>query len=103
MSRIRQRAREAVEEFTESEQVEEFQANPEDFLSARERGSGTVGTRIEQQTAALPDAAEIINRSFPGREASGQFVNAISPVVIPNRQSLFWRLLPIGLLLIFVF
>ena len=103
MSRIRQRAREAVEEFTESEQVEEFQANPEDFLSARERGSGTVGTRIEQQTAALPDAAEIINRSFPGREASGQFVNAISPVVIPNRQSLFWRLLPIGLLLTFVF
>jgi regulator of protease activity HflC (stomatin/prohibitin superfamily) len=103
MSRARQRAREAVEEFTEDEQFEEFQADPEDFLSARERGGGTAGTRIEQQTAALTDAAEIINRSFPEREASGQFVNAISPVVIPNRQSLFWRLLPIGLLLIFVF
>jgi len=103
MSRIRQRAREAVEEFTESEQFEEFQADPQDFLSARERGGGTAGTRIEQQTAALTDAAEIINRSFPEREASGQLVNAISPVVIPNRQSLFWRLLPIGLLLIFVF
>src|SRR5918998_4990549 len=103
MSRIRQRAREAVEEFAESEQFEEFQADPQDFLSARERGGGTAGTRIEQQTAALTDAAEIINRSFPQREASGQFVNAISPVVIPNRQSLFWRLLPIGLLLIFVF
>ena len=103
MSRIRQRAREAVEQFTESEQFEEFQANPEDFLSARERGGGTAGTRIEQQTAALTDAAEIINRSFPKREAAGQFVNVISPVVIPNRQSLFWRLLPIGLLLIFVF
>ena len=102
MSRARQRAREAVEEFTEGEQFEEFQANPEDFLSARERGGGTAGTRIEQQTAALTDAAEIINRSFPEREASGQFVNAVSPVVIPNRQSLFWRLLPIGLLLIFV-
>ncbi|MDP9474889.1 MAG: SPFH domain-containing protein [Actinomycetota bacterium] len=103
MSRVRQRAREAVEEFTEGEQFEEFQADPEDFLSAKERGGGTAGTRIEQQTAALTDAAEIINRSFPEREASGQFVNAVSPVVIPNRQSLFWRLLPIGLLLIFVF
>jgi len=103
MSRARQRAREAVEGFTEGEQFEEFQADPEDFLSARERGGGTAGTRIEQQTAALTDAAEIINRSFPEREASGQSVNAISPVVIPNRQSLFWRLLPIGLLLIFVF
>ena len=102
MSRTRQRAREAVEGFTEGEQFEEFQADPEDFLSARERGGGTAGTRIEQQTAALTDAAEIINRSFPEREASGQFVNAVSPVVIPNRQSLFWRLLPIGLLLIFV-
>ncbi len=103
MSRVRQQAREVVEEFTESQQFEEFQADPEDFLSARERGGGTAGTRIEQQTAALTDAAEIINRSFPEREASGQSVNAISPVVIPNRQSLFWRLLPIGLLLIFVF
>ena len=103
MSRVRQRAREAVEGLTEGEQFEEFQADPEDFLSARERGGGTAGTSIEQQTAALSDAAEIINRSFPKREASGQFVNAISPVVIPNRQSLFWRLLPIGLLLIFVF
>jgi regulator of protease activity HflC (stomatin/prohibitin superfamily) len=103
MSRIRQRAGEAFEEFTEGEQFEEFQADPEDFLSARERGGGTAGTRIEQQSAALADAAEIINRSFPQREASGQFVNAISPVVIPNRQSLFWRLLPIALLLIFVF
>src|SRR5918992_533129 len=102
MSRVRQRAREAVEEFTEGEQFEEFQADPEDFLSARERGGGTTGTKIEQQTAALTEAAEIINRSFPEREASGQFVNAVSPVVIPNRQSLFWRLLPIGLLLIFV-
>ncbi len=103
MSRVRQRAREAVEEFTGGEQLEEFQADPEDFLSARERGGGTAETRIEQQSAALTDAAEIINRSFPEREASGHLVNAISPVVIPNRQSLFWRLLPIGLLLIFVF
>ena len=49
MSRIRQRAREVVEGFTEGEQFEEFQADPEDFLSARERGGGTAGTRIAQQ------------------------------------------------------
>lgn len=102
MARVRERVRAAAEEFAGDEQFEEFKANPEDFLSARERG-GTAGTRIEQQTAALTEAAEIINRSFPEMEASGQFVNAISPVVIPNRQSLFWRLLPIGMLLIFVF
>ncbi|MGH3108603.1 MAG: hypothetical protein ACRDN7_08395, partial [Rubrobacter sp.] len=54
---------------------------------------GTTGTRIDQQTAALSDAAEIVNRSFPTLEPSGRFINAISPVVIPNRQSLFWRIM----------
>src|SRR5215210_3692161 len=68
------------------------------------RGSaGTTGTRIEQQTAALSEAAEIVNRSFPTVDTSGRFINAISPVVIPNRQSLFWRLMPIGMLAVFVF
>ena len=100
MAEVRQRVREAVEGFSQDDTLEEFQVDAQDFLSARERG-GTAGTRIEQQSATLTDAAEIINRSFPERE-SGQLVNAICPVVIPNRQSLFWRLLPIGLLLIFV-
>ncbi len=71
------------------------------LFSARERG-GTTGTRIDQQTAALSDAAEIVNRSFPTLEPSGRFINAISPVVIPNRQSLFWRLMPIGMMLVFL-
>jgi hypothetical protein len=90
-------AGEAVDEVTEK-RFEQFTIDARDFLSARERG-GTTGTSIEQASASLADAAEIVNRSFPERGASGQFINAISPVVIPARQSLFWRLLPIGLLI----
>ncbi|HEV8045275.1 MAG TPA: SPFH domain-containing protein, partial [Rubrobacter sp.] len=82
--------------------TEQFKIDARDFLSARERG-GTTGTRIEQQSAALSEAAEIVNRSFPTVDESGRFINAISPVVIPNRQSLFWRLMPIGMLAVFVF
>lgn len=42
---------------------------------------------------------KIVNRSFPERGASGQLINAISSVVLLARQSLFWRLLPTGLLI----
>src|SRR5215204_2596885 len=84
------------------EDSEQFRIDARDFLSARERG-GTTGIRIDQQTAALSDAAEIVNRSFPTLEPSGRFINAISPLVIPNRQSLFWRLMPIGMMLVFFF
>jgi regulator of protease activity HflC (stomatin/prohibitin superfamily) len=83
------------------EASEQFRIDARDFLSARERG-GTTGTRIDQQTAALSDAAEIVNRSFPTLEPSGRFINAISPVVIPNRQSLFWRLMPVGMMGVFL-
>ncbi len=83
-----------------AEGTEQFSIDSRDFLSARERG-GTTGTRIEQQEAALSDASEIVNRSFPTLDPSGQFINAISPVVIPNRQSLFWRLMPIGMMVVF--
>ncbi|MGF1470782.1 MAG: SPFH domain-containing protein [Rubrobacteraceae bacterium] len=101
MAQVRQRAQEAVEKLTQDEQFGEFEIDAGDFLSARERG-GTAGTEIEQQTASLSEASEILNRSFPTQASSGEFVNVISPVVIPNRQSLFWRLLPIGLLVVFV-
>ncbi len=97
----RRRARQAVGELAGDERLDRFEINSRDFLSARERG-GTTGTRIEQSSAALSDASEIVNRSFPGQTSSGQYVNAISPVVIPNRQSLFWRLLPLSLLVVFV-
>jgi hypothetical protein len=43
------------------EESEQFRIDARDFLSARERG-GTTGTRIDQQTAALSDAVEIVNR-----------------------------------------
>ena len=96
------RAREAGGAIAENERFEQFRIDARDFLSARERG-GTTGTRIEQATASLAEASEIVNRSFPGQGSSGQFINAISPVVIPARQSLFWRLMPIGLLAVFLF
>ena len=102
MARLGERVRDAVGDFGGDGGTEQFKIDARDFLSARERG-GTTGTRIEQQTAALSEAAEIVNRSFPTVDPSGRFINAISPVVIPNRQSLFWRLMPLGMLAVFVF
>jgi regulator of protease activity HflC (stomatin/prohibitin superfamily) len=99
VERLGERARDLAEGIGDG--AEQFRIDARDFLSARERG-WTAGTRIEQQTAALSDAAEIVNRSFPTLDSSGQFINAISPVVIPNRQSLFWRLMPIGMMVFFL-
>ena len=101
MERLGDRARGLAEEIAQGDGAEQFRIDPRDFLSARERGV-TTGTRIEQQTATLSDAAEIVNRSFPALDPSGQFINAISPVVIPNRQSLFWRLMPIAMMIVFL-
>ncbi len=101
METLGEKARDLTEGIAR-EESEQFRIDARDFLSARERG-GTTGTRIDQQTAALTDAAEIVNRSFPTVEPSGRFINAISPVVIPNRQSLFWRLMPIGMMVVFLF
>ncbi|MDN5697880.1 MAG: hypothetical protein L0G70_07885 [Rubrobacter sp.] len=107
MSRTRQRAQEvgeqarnAVEDLAQGEEVEDFEVDETDFPSARERG-GTAGTRIEQSSAKLSEAAEIANRSYPERGASGGVVNVVYPVVLPDRQSLFWRLLPIGMIVVF--
>ena len=108
MSRARQRAREvvseqarnAVEDLAQGEEVEDFEVDEADFPSARERG-GTAGTRIEQSSAKLSEAAEIANRSYPERGATGGVVNVVYPVVLPDRQSLFWRLLPIGMVVVF--
>lgn len=107
MSRTRQRAREvseqarnAVEDLAQGQEVEDFEVDEADFPSARERG-GTAGTRIEQSSAKLSEAAEIANRSYPERGATGGVVNVVYPVVLPDRQSLFWRLLPIGMIVVF--
>jgi regulator of protease activity HflC (stomatin/prohibitin superfamily) len=99
MSEVRERAQDAVEEFAQEGELEDFKVNEEDFLSVRERG-GAAGTRIEQSMAKLSEAAEIANRSYPERGASG-LTNVVYPVVIPERQSLFWRLLPIGMMIVF--
>jgi regulator of protease activity HflC (stomatin/prohibitin superfamily) len=101
VERLGDRARDLAEGIAQGDGAEQFRIDARDFLSARERG-WTTGTRIGQQTAALSDAAEIVNRSFPTLDSSGQFINAISPVVIPNRQSLFWRLMPIGMMVVFL-
>jgi hypothetical protein len=63
-----QRVRGAVEDV--AGEVEQFRVDARDFLSARERG-GTAGTVIEQRDASLAEAAEIVNRSFPGQTDPG--------------------------------
>ncbi|PDV97689.1 SPFH domain-containing protein [Candidatus Chloroploca asiatica] len=77
-----------------AEQIEQFRLDAADFLSPRSVGE-SAGTRIEQMTTPLDEAAETVNRSFPQRDlASGQFTNVISPVVIPrDPRSLFWLLI----------
>jgi regulator of protease activity HflC (stomatin/prohibitin superfamily) len=99
---MRERVREKIAGVSEdvSGELGDFRIDPGDFLSARERGEAT-GTRIEQRSESLGAAAEIVNRSFPEMTELGRFINVISPVVIPNRQSLFWRLLPIGFMILF--
>jgi regulator of protease activity HflC (stomatin/prohibitin superfamily) len=99
---MRARVRETIAGVSEdvSGDLGDFRIDPGDFLSARERGEAT-GTRIEQRSESLGAAAEIVNRSFPEMTELGRFINVISPVVIPNRQSLFWRLLPIGFMILF--
>lgn len=85
---IGQRAREAINEFAQNE-IEQFSVDARDFLSAREQGDA-VSTRLDQMTASLDDAAEIVNRSFAEQQPSGLFTNVISPVVIPNRRNFAW-------------
>ncbi len=75
----------------DSEQLEQFRINATDFLSARERGEAT-GTRIEQRTVSIEDAAETVNRSYPQRDPStGQYTHVVSPVVLPkDHRSYLW-------------
>jgi hypothetical protein len=96
---IDRRAREAASEIVEGERFEQFRVDAQDFLSARELGEA-VSTRIEGRSAALVDAAEIVNRSFPERDQVGHFTNVISPVVMPNRRFSLWPPL-IGLIALF--
>lgn len=78
---------------------ERFGVDAQDFLSAREFAA-SAGTRIEQRTASLDEAGQILNRSFSERDSSGRFTNVISPVVIPKTR-VFWSLFPVLLLIAF--
>ena len=78
----------AVSEIAQSEEFEQFRLNAQDFVSARERGESS-GTQIAQMSAAIGEAAEILNRSFSKEESPEQHTNVISPVVVP-RDSRSW-------------
>jgi regulator of protease activity HflC (stomatin/prohibitin superfamily) len=93
---VRELARQAVEDVVGAGDADGFRIDPQDFLSARELGAA-VSTRITQRTAALSDAAEIVNRSFPEADSGGRFTNVISPLLIPDRRFGLWPL-PVGLI-----
>ncbi len=92
---VRQELAEAVEEVIGRDRLDQFRIDPGDFLSARELGEAVI-TRIDQRAAALTDAAEVVNRSFPERDKAGRFTNVISPLVMPHRRYSF-LLLPMAL------
>jgi regulator of protease activity HflC (stomatin/prohibitin superfamily) len=70
--------------------------NPDDFMAAREQGT-SVDTRIEQQTASLNNAGEVLNRSELKRGRNGP-VHVICPMVIPRGRT-FLTMLPALLLI----
>lgn len=73
-----------------SEVADEFEIDPKDFFSPRER-TGTSGTQIAQLTASLTEAAQILNSSVPRENESGGYTNVISPVVMPrDSRSFLW-------------
>ncbi|PDW04153.1 SPFH domain-containing protein [Candidatus Viridilinea mediisalina] len=95
-----QRAASLAEDLLGTEQVEQFRMNAADFLSPRSAGE-SAGTRIEQMSTPLDDAAETVNRSFAQRGQGGTFTNVISPVVIPrDPRSTVWMFVA-GALVIF--
>lgn len=77
------RAFDLAQELVNNADLNQFKINAADFLSPRSAGE-SAGTRIEQMTTALEDAAEVVNRSFPQRDQAGHYTNVISPVVVPR-------------------
>lgn len=92
-----------AQELVNNEELNRFKINAADFLSPRSAGE-SAGTRIEQMTTALDEAAEVVNRSFPQRDQAGHYTNVISPVVVPkDPRSGGWLFAAFGLLLIGLF
>jgi hypothetical protein len=98
-----QKLAQTVSDVVQSEEFEQFRADARDFISAREQGE-SAGTQIAQMSASLDDVAEVINRSFPRRDSSGQHINVISPVVIPKggRSSRWVFVAVIGVIMGFI-
>ncbi|WP_244502601.1 SPFH domain-containing protein [Streptomyces oceani] len=71
--------------------------NPSDFPAAKEQG-GDIDTVMSEQTVALDEAGETLNRSEQVREG-GQKVHSICPMVIPRGRS-FLSMLPVCMLLV---
>ena len=70
--------------------AEEFQIDPKDFFSPRERG-GTAGTQIAQLATSLAEAAQVLNSSMPHEDETGTHINVISPVVMPkDTRTIAW-------------
>jgi regulator of protease activity HflC (stomatin/prohibitin superfamily) len=89
-----------VSDLVESEEFEQFHVSASDFISARERGE-SAGTQITQMTVALDEAAEHVHRSFVRQEESGQYINVISPVVVPKGgRSYLWIIPAIFLIMV---
>lgn len=80
-----------VQTLAEVAEHDQFQIDPQDFLSAKAK-TGSMGTQIAQLTTNLNDAAQVLNRSLAkDEESSGGYTNVISPVVMPkDSRSLFW-------------
>ncbi|RKN08587.1 SPFH domain-containing protein [Streptomyces radicis] len=73
--------------------------DPSDFPAAREQANG-IDTVMTQQTVALDDAGEALNRSEQRRDGMRQ-VHAICPMVLPRGRSLL-SMLPVLTLLVAV-
>ncbi|OEV06577.1 SPFH domain-containing protein [Streptomyces nanshensis] len=71
--------------------------DPDDFPAAREQGGG-IDTVMTQQTVAMDEAREVLNRSEQRRE-DGRKVHAICPMALPRGRS-FVSMLPVLLLLV---
>ncbi|MCG8350488.1 MAG: SPFH domain-containing protein [Chloroflexales bacterium] len=98
MSNIK-RIMETVTDIAQGEQFEQFRIDARDFLSAREQGE-SAGTQIAQMNSSLDEVSEVVNRSFPKREQSGNYTNVISPVVVPKSRRYLW-LIPVAFLTFF--
>ena len=73
--------------------ADEFQIDPRDFFSPREKGGGMAGTQIAQLVTSLADAAQVLNSSMPQEGGDGRYINVISPVVMPkDTRTISWIL-----------